>query len=396
MMEPRLSDEDAATPTQRTWTGWIQLALVIAVVLVTLVLNRVLLSGGDDGPAITLSPAPPAVSVIHPELTSATITVVESGVVRTRADIAITPQVSGRIVEVASNLATGGVFSANQTLFVIDPTDLELAVQQAEADLQTAQSALLLEEAEGESARREWRLVNAAAPVPPLVAREPQIAQARASVAAAQARLNDVRTDLGRTRYGLPFDGRVLSTTIELGQTVAANQSYGRVYNVDGLEVSVSIPAEALNVLRPVVSRRASIRGVNDPSGPGVAARVARVSAELDPQTRLAGLVLSFDETPLLLPGAFVRADIMGDRVEEVLRLPADAIGAGGVVWVVADSVLRARRPTLVSRQGAFVIVEAFDVADGVVTTLPPGAREGLNVVVAESPTTEDGQWAAE
>lgn len=393
-----MTEPDAAQTSPRlshTVTGWIQILAVVGVLFAAILVNRLLLASEGDAPPISTTAAPTAVAVMTPTPTTDTIRITETGAVRTRANVAITPQVSGRVIEVAAGFAAGGAFDAAEVVFVIDPTDFELAVRQAAADVQSAQSALQLEEAEAETARREWRLVNGDDPIPSLVARDPQIAQARAAVASAQARLADVTTDLERTRYSLPFSGRVLRTTIEVGQTVTANQSYGDVYNLSALEAFISIPAEGLAALDPAVGRPAIVAGAGPNGAARSAARVSRVDAELDTQTRLAGVALTFDEPHHFLPGAFVRVEITGDRVEDVFRLPADAVAAGGRVWVVEDGVLAARQPSLVSRQGGAVLVTRFDAADGVVTTLPPGARDGLPVRVVGSETAPVGGLAA-
>ncbi len=393
MTEP----QSAVEPVGRgqSVTGWIQIVLVVVVLVGALAANRVLSRGGDGGPPITAAAALPAVTIMQPVFASDAVRVTETGSVRTRANVTIAPQVGGRVVAASPDFAAGGSFAAGDVLFAIDPTDYELGVQQAEADLASALSVLQLEEAEAETARREWRLINGDDPIPPLVARAPQIAQAEANVAAARARAADARTALERTRYVLPFDGRVVRTTIEVGQTVAANQPYGEVYNAGALEVFVSIPTDALAALEPAVGRSALVRGAGADGGVQASARVSRVEAELDAQTRLAGLVLTFDAPPPFLPGAFVRVDVRGDEVEDVFRAPADAVAAGGIVWVVDDGVLAARRPAIVSRQDDAVLLARFDPADGVVTTLPPGAREGLPVLVVNAQISPANALAA-
>ncbi|MEL6259024.1 MAG: efflux RND transporter periplasmic adaptor subunit, partial [Pseudomonadota bacterium] len=325
----------------------------------------------------------PVVDVIRPTPTNQKLRVTETGVVRVRSEVSIAPQVGGRIIQTAPEFAAGGAFSAGQLLFVIDPTDFNLAVQQAKADLDSAESALELEVAEAETAQREWRLVNGDEPIPAMVARKPQISQAEANVAASAARLADAREDLSRTRYAFPFDGRVLSTTIERGQTVAANQAYGSVYNVETVESFVSIPLEALAILEPAVGRKARITPIGGGARQTFNAEVIRVEARLDDLTRLAGLVLAFESPPTLLPGAFVQVEVLGDAVDNVFVLPPDAVTASGDVWVVENGAMAIRRPRILSRQGDEVIVTAFDAANGVVSALPSGAREGLAVRVA-------------
>jgi RND family efflux transporter MFP subunit len=384
-MTEQQGEHDRA-PRHASLMGRSQIALVIAVVIGALAVNQLLSMTAADAPEIVPAGSAPAVAVIRPAAGRATIRVSETGTVEARANVSITPQVSGRVVRVSPRFAAGGAFRAGEVLFEIDPTDVRLAVQQAQADLAAATSILRLEEAEAATAQQEWRLVNGTEPIPALVAREPQIAQARAGVQAAQARLADVETDLARTRYSLPFDGRIVRATAEVGQTVAANQVYGEAYRTRSVEVRVSLPAEAVAALQPLVGRPARVSG----SGPGAAqsaqATVARVDAQLDRQTRLAGVTLVFDGPHPFLPGAFVSVEILGDEVEDVFRLPTDMVATDGSVWVVEGGVLAARRVRVISRQGDTAIVARFDTAAGVVTTPPPGARAGMAVRVVDDP----------
>lgn len=369
---------------QTSLVGKTQIALVIAVVVGALAVNQLLSMTADGAPEIVPAGSAPAVAVLRPAVETATIRVVETGTVEARANVSITPQVSGRVVRVSPRFAAGGAFRAGEVLFEIDPTDLRLASQQAQADVAAATSVLRLEEAEAATAQREWYLVNGAEPIPALVAREPQIAQARAGVQAAQARLADVETDLARTRYSLPFDGRIVRATAEVGQTVTANQAYGEAYRTGSVEVRVSLPAEAVAALSPLVGRSARVSGSGPGAAQGAVATVARVDAQLDRQTRLAGVTLAFNGPHPFLPGAFVTVEILGDEVEDVFRLPTDMVATDGAVWVVEGGVLAPRRARVISRQGDVAIVARFDTADGVVTTPPPGARVGMAVHVVD------------
>lgn len=363
-------------------TGVLQVVLVLAVLVVALSVNRLLVSQAEGPGQISSGATPPLVSIIRPTPEPARLTVTETATVQVRTTVSLAPQAGGRVARVSPNLAPGGAFSAGEVLLEIDPTDADLSVRQARADLQTALSALELEIAEAETARREWSLVNPNEPIPALAAREPQLAQARAGVAAASARLATAETQRDRTVYSLPFDGRVLSSRVEVGQTLIANQPYGEVYAIEALEVFVPLAREALARLEPAVGRRAEI--IDAPAGSRYSGAVIRVLADLDTATRSAGLVVGFDAEPDLPPGAFVTIHLLGDQLETVFRLPADIIGAGDRVWTVRDGALASTRVAIFGRDEGGVLARPFDYGDGIVTTPPPGAREGLAVSVAQ------------
>ena len=80
----------------------------------------------------------------------------------------------------------GQVFKKDDVLLTIDSRDYELALAQAEATVAQADLRLQMEEKEAAVVRREWQLLNQGKPSG-LQAREPQLAQARAALAAAKA-----------------------------------------------------------------------------------------------------------------------------------------------------------------------------------------------------------------
>ncbi|MEO1039555.1 MAG: efflux RND transporter periplasmic adaptor subunit [Pseudomonadota bacterium] len=363
-------------------TGILQVLLVLAVLVAALLVNRLLVNQAQGPGQISAGATTPVVSIIRPESEAAQLTVTETATVQVRTIVSLAPQAGGRVARVSPNLASGGVFSAGEALLEIDPTDADLSVRQAQADLQTALSALELETAEAETARREWSLVNPDEPIPALVAREPQLAQAQASVASAQARLATAQTQRDRTVYSLPFDGRVLTSRVEVGQTLIANQPYGEAYAIDALEVSVPLAREALARLEPAVGRRAEI--IDAPAGARYSGAVIRVQADLDDATRLAGLIVGFDSEPDLPPGAFVTVRLLGDRLDAALRLPADVIGAGDQVWTVRNGALALTPIAILGRDPDGILARPFDYGEGIVTTPPPGARQGLAVSLSQ------------
>lgn len=390
---PDVSAEDNARRRRRSrLVGLVQIGLIVGVVVAALGINA-LLSRSASGPGrVAQQSRELAVETIVPEVHTQPILVEETGTVQVRAYVNLSPQVGGRVVEISPNLASGGTFEAGEVLFRIDSSDYEYAREQARSNVLSAESTLELELAEAETARREWELVNPGEEIPPLVARTPQIRQARAALASARAELEDAEIDLRRVDYSLPFAGRVVSTSVAEGQTLTANQNYGQVYRLSALEMAVPVSVETLELLDPVVGREARIR-IGSASGP-VSGEIIRQEAELDAQTRFATLIVGFDEPPRLLPGAFGDVEIDGGVVHDAMVLPPGALGNGGRVWVVEDGVLQERSPTMIMQNDTEVIVRAFDAAEGVVTT--PLAAPSVGLAVRVLGGRERGQPAGE
>lgn len=375
---PRLS---VPAPPDTRLRGLLQVGLVAGTLVVGLGLNAVL-SAGSTAPQIKAAgPAVLSVDVIQPDARNSPLKLSEHGTVQVRNAIELSPQVSGRVVYVSPNLASGGSFKAGEVLFRIDDADIQATLSRARAELSAARADLQVERAEADLARREWAMVNPGEAIPSLVAREPQTARAEAAVEVAEAALADAQLRLSRVEVSMPFDGRVLSTSIEIGQTLNAGQGYGRVYNQQELEISLPVTARALAALEPAIGRPALVqrRGQAD----GIPAFVNRVDADLDPQTRLARLILRPESDAGLLPGEFVEADIIGPVIEGAYHLPERALSENLTVWVVDKGVLAARQPTILSIEDDLLVTRPFDTAEGIVVSPLIAPHPGTAVTFA-------------
>ncbi len=172
-----------------------------------------------------------------------------TGMVKPRASVTITPEVSGRIVSVNDNVFAGGVFNTGELLFQIEPTDYQLEVKRLEATVAEAVTAYNLEEAESDLAKQEWKQLHGKKAIPDLVARKPQMEQAWAQLQSARAQLENATLDLERTVYAFPFQGRIIDSDLSLGQYVTASQSYGTAYEMKELEIQASIDQKSLSWL---------------------------------------------------------------------------------------------------------------------------------------------------
>jgi RND family efflux transporter MFP subunit len=302
-----------------------------------------------------------------------------SVVVRNSIDLVL--QLSGRVVWVSETFRKGGSFEAGQNLLRIDPKDFELAVAQAGADRLATESNYQLAKAESEAAIANYAILHPEKDVPPLVAKTPQVEQAKAQIAAASAREQIALLDLMRTDFSLPFDGRVVDSQAEVGQFLNQGQKFGEVFDVASIEALVPISPSDLSSLQPAIGRRASL----SLGGFQLQATVARVSPNLDERTRFAQLYLALENTTDIYPGSFFNVVVEGPRLENTILLPEAAEQINESVWVVSDNKLKRSQPRFINRQTSGVIVENFDSGDGVVLGTVPGAKEGMMV------TTESG-----
>jgi RND family efflux transporter MFP subunit len=273
-----------------------------------------------------------------------------TGTVQVRALADLVPQVSGRVVDIDERAFPGGVFTSETTLFRIEEDDYRNEVDLALAELAGARTRLSLQQAASEAAAEEWRELNPDRPVPALVAETPQLEEAKAALEAARAGLRMARLNLARTRYRLPFEGRILNLQLEQGQYVVAGQSYGQAYRLASLEVHVPLPQRQLQWLLEAEDPQISVSSDSATGNRTYPASVKRVAASLDTQTRFALVVLELREAQSdLVPDVFVNVRFVGPERRDVWLLPLEALRIDNLIWVVdADDTLRSIQPRII------------------------------------------------
>lgn len=370
----------AESETDQGWIGWIQIAGIAAVIGLALFITLLLAMNGGSEPGIAPERAATPVHVIEPQLTDHTVSLELTGSVTPPANVTLTPQVGGRVIELSPNVRAGAQFEAGTTLFAIDPRDYELAVSRAGAAVADAQSALDQLEAESEINRAEWAREYPGREITPLAAREPQLRAAQARLTSARADLAQARLNLERTRIQMPFDGRVIESRIEAGQLVSAGQSYGTVYDLTGLEIVVPIPPSDLARLQGAVGRTLTIQPHD--SQTRFEGQVVREGAQFNARTRFVDLYIHPDTLQDLRPGQFVEVTITGPDMTDVYALPGTALIGLDKVRLVQNGRIEEVQVEVLDQTAEHVITTPFDTAEGLIITPVPDNALGRSVQI--------------
>ena len=339
---------------------------------VTMIMNR--------PPVETLTPViePPGVRVHEVTLTDARLAVTSQGTVRPRTESQLVTEIAGRVTWVAPSFAEGGFFEGGDVLVKIDPFDYEQMLVSARSQLAQARLRLAQEEAEAEVALREWETLGRGDPRE-LALRKPQLNDARASVAAAEAGVERARRDLQRAEIVAPYAGRVRTKNVDIGQYVRVGDALATVYAVDIAEIRLPLPDDELAYLdlplsyrgvepqvQPLVTLRATFAGETH-SWDGL---IVRTESEIDAVSRMVHAVAEVPDPyaagpvpnrPPLAVGMYVEAEISGRTARDVAVLPRQALrGRDQVLVVTPDDrisfrmidVLRASTESVIVRSG--------------------------------------------
>ena len=370
--------------------GVLPLALlgVAALAAITMIRNR---------PEAEIQPpqiAPPGVRVHAVELEDVDLSVISEGTVQPRTESELVPEISGRVISIAPSFAEGGFFEEGDTLLEIDPFDYQQAVISARSQLAQSRLRLAQEEAEAEIAQREWDEIGEGDPRA-LTLREPQLEDARAGVAAAEANLVRAERDLDRAEVRAPYAGRVRRKNVDVGQFVTIGNSVGTIYSVDVAEIRLPLPDAELAYLDLPLS----YRGSETRLGPRVTVRttfagathawdgrIVRTESEIDPVSRMVHVVAEVMDPyssgpdpnrPPLAVGMYVDAEIEGRRFGRLAVIPRAALrGRDQVMLVDEESRLRFRTIDILRLTTASIYVR-----DGLQT----GERVAISTV--DSPT---------
>ncbi|MCD4824201.1 MAG: efflux RND transporter periplasmic adaptor subunit [Phycisphaerae bacterium] len=289
------------------------------------------------------------------------------GTVIPARSIQLAPRVGGQVVDISPKFVPGGRFQANERILQVDPKDYQLAVQQRADDLAKAQCELKLEMGQQSVARRESELLGETIKEEDkeLLLRQPQLAMNRAMVAAAAAALEQSQLDLKRTSIAAPFNAMIQSRSVDLGSQVNAGTAIASLVGTDEYWVKVSVPVDQLKWISipGIGATRGSHVYIHYESscGPdaGLEGSVSRLMAELEPQGRMAQLLVAVKD-PLLLKSAavqrfplilnsYVRVEIQSRDVPQAIRVPRTALRDGSRVWVMrADNTLDIREVKIV------------------------------------------------
>ena len=162
------------------------------------------------------------------------------GTIRPEHEILITSEVAGKVEWISPKFLDGAGFNLGDTLMKIEKRDYELALITTESSLFQAKLALEREQAESKLANIEWKRVGKG-DASSLTLREPQLAQARAVLAAAEAAYEQSKRNLRRTVILAPFDGRVRKKMVDIGANLVPGSRIADIYNTLNLEVRLPI-----------------------------------------------------------------------------------------------------------------------------------------------------------
>lgn len=313
----------------------------------------------------------------------------------------VRPQVTGVIRR--RFFTEGTLVKRGQPLYEIDPRLYKASVNQAAANLQSAQ-------ANAEATRTLTERYRPLAQIEAISKQDLTNAQASARQAAAQvaqtrAALETARVNLQFTTVPAPITGRIGRSLFTVGALVSSGQTdpLAQIQRLDPIFVDIQQSAGDLLSLRRSLSARdglipasANVKlKLEDGTDYGQTGRVEFAEAVVDQQTGTVTLRARFPNPQgLLLPGMFVRAQFAQAIDTSAYLVPQQAIardakGNATLFVVGANDKVQQKTVRAERTQGAFwVVTDGLKPGDRIVTQGLANLRPGQSVraVPANSP----------
>ncbi len=323
------------------------------------------------------------------------------GEIKTLNTVSISPEISGRVVDVHPRLDAGEIIPRGATLFKIDSRIYAATLQEANASLQQLKNNVLRLEKQlsidGErqktiernrdlaqlefkriqqlyevndvgtrsSVDRTEQAYNATVDQADLMARTLalyplQIQEVNSGIEAAKARFAIAEVNLLRCRVTSPFTGRIKNASVEIGQFVTPGQPLVTLADDTLLEIQISLAAEDarqwllfdhnqsenqttwFSKPTPVACKLRWTENPETDPWTGILDKVV----QFNPQTRTLTVAIHIDAKNVqtrehslfpLVEGMFCIVDVPGKTIQNVVRLPRWSVSFENTVYLATE-----------------------------------------------------------
>lgn len=295
------------------------------------------------------------------------------------------------------NFVEGTEVKAGDILFEIDPAPYEAELEKAQAQVAQAQAQY---EQSIRDAERAEQLVQQR--VQSTAVRDSAVATRdlnKAAVAAAQAQLKTAQLNLGYTKVTAPISGITSQEQVSEGSLIgtdATSSLLTSITQLDPVYINFSFTDSEAAEVRKILDAQA--KSGKDPAklkvqisfGDGTTydheGVIDFTSSTLDTETGTIGARAIVDNPDRrLIPGQFVRANVLGVSIPDAITIPAGALmqnAQGQFVFLVGEGNKVEIRPVAVAKQLGenWLVSKGLNAGDKVITEGVIKARPGSEV----------------
>jgi len=373
---------EEAPKKNRFLTVFLQFLLSVVVLACGAALATYYMKTSPEAKPRKREPSPPIVEVQQVNSGNHRLTVSSMGTALAAKEINLTAGVGGEIIKMSDNMVPGGFFAKGELLVAIDPADYQLAVMRLKSEVARAQYNLELEMGNQRVAQQEFDILGqeVSETEKKLMLREPQLGSQQAALDGTKATLAQAQLDLTRTQVKTPFNGVVLSRSVNLGARITEATVLAKLVGTDEFWLKLAIPTTQLRWItfptgdEPGSEVRIFLEEKSADSSFRTG-RVIRLAADIEEQGRMASIYVAVKDPlnrlpenstkPQILLGSFVRAEIAGIELAGVVPIKRDHLREGDSIWLLSDDqTLEIRQVDIVAKTSEQIYIGS-GLADG-------------------------------
>ena len=296
------------------------------------------------------------------------------------SEVKVYPLIEGIITK--KNFTTGTIVQKGQTLYVIDPTEYQLSVQSAEADLKVAKANMETTRLQYESNQKlfEKNIISEYV----LNTSLNSYNSAQASVTQAQAQLNIARTNLGYCTVTAPSTGFVADNNFFVGDMATRSQYVCTVSDISTVKADFSITETELLSIVKEYHLRSGKNGLEGPNGSLVSAALPKVKLKLKDGTIYDG------EGEIITIDAIVNSSTGTASCEAAFKNPhgvlRSGLSANVIIPFTFDSILSVPQTAAVRLQDQmmFYRVKQDGTVEGIICKEVYSSNDGTEYYILE------------
>jgi RND family efflux transporter MFP subunit len=367
-------------------------------------------------------------------------------------------EVNGKISYIHPELKQGGSLPKGTRVLRIETTTFEISLDSSKAGLANSQSSLKQIEAEEKSAKRsleiaqknlnlglaelervkvlvkantiarnqlnieEQKALQLRSTVQNLQGNVDTYASRKASIRAqikqSKSQVDQSEDSLIRTEVVLPFDARIGSVSVDVGEFVAAGGQLFEALGIEAIEINAQLPIKHVRPLASTMnvnnSRQAAnlqesgnfkiavsqwdldakVRIVGGDQNTVWAGELLRISESVDPTRDTLGLVVAVNKPyegvipgvrPPLLKGMYASVEFLSKPID-MLLIPRKALHENRVYVVSEENTLSIRPVQISYSQGQLVVIKSgLKEGDKIITSDLVPVIEGIKLELIES-----------
>ncbi|MHB1328379.1 MAG: efflux RND transporter periplasmic adaptor subunit [Gemmatimonadales bacterium] len=238
------------------------------------------------------------------------LSIVTTGQVRSDGVVMLKSEATGPITAV--KVRPGDRVTQGQVLVEVDPRELDLAVEQAQANLDDA-NLKVLDNIIGDS------IVTGRA----VTGERLRSAEIRAGLDRSKAELDKAKLQRERATIVAPFAGVVDEVKVSVGERLGQGQDIGRIVDLSNLRVEASVLEHDLPLIRIGGDATVTAAAVADQPING---KIAAILPLVDSTTRAGRAVVRIGSTTELRPGMYADVRLEATRLSGRVVVPTAAV----------------------------------------------------------------------